>query len=120
MTVETNATGAYGEQLAANHLEALGYRVLARNWRSPRGELDLVALDPRGELAFVEVKTRRGYGFGHPLEAVNALKLVRLRVLAGEWLAANPHQGNVRIDAIAVTLEESGEPRIEHLKAVWE
>ena len=54
----TQALGRYGEELAAQHLIAAGMAVLARNWRCAQGELDLVARDVDGTIAFVEVKTR--------------------------------------------------------------
>src|SRR5690606_42139047 len=67
-----------------------GYEILDRNWRCREGEIDIVARDPRSDaIAFVEVKTRSGTGFGHPSEAVGAVKLERLRRLAGRWLSAH-------------------------------
>ena len=76
-----DALGAYGERVAAAHLVAAGMTVLDRNWRCPIGEIDIVARD--GDVLVVcEVKTRRGDGFGHPLEAVTARKAARLRRLA--------------------------------------
>ncbi len=61
--------GRWGEGVAATHLEAHGYTILARNWRCAAGEIDLVARD--GEtLVFVEVKTRRGRAYGAPEEAL--------------------------------------------------
>lgn len=56
--------GALGEQLAADHLCALGLRIVARNWRCRYGELDLIAQDGDSTVVFVEVKTRTGDGFG--------------------------------------------------------
>ena len=61
--------GDRGEQLAADHLVRAGWTVLHRNFRLGKKEIDLVAR--RGEVvAFVEVKTRGGRGYGHPLEAI--------------------------------------------------
>nr|NLD41826.1 YraN family protein [Actinomycetales bacterium] len=118
MTVRSQAVGEYGERLAARHLEESGYRLLARNWRCPGGELDIVAVDPHGTLAIVEVKTRRGLAYGHPFEAITPVKLARLRRLAGAWLAERPHRGEVRLDVVAVTLVPRGAPRLEHLAGV--
>ena len=64
-----DALGRYGEDLAAEHLRRQGLTVLARNWRCARGELDIVARDGSA-LVICEVKTRRGTGYGHPVEAV--------------------------------------------------
>ncbi len=72
-----DAMRRYGEKVAAAHLVEAGWTLLDRNWRGTRGELDVVALD--GDvLVAVEVKTRRGTGFGHPAQAVTPAKLVRL------------------------------------------
>ena len=70
---ETHRAGAWGEQLAAQHLERLGYRILGCNVRfGPRRELDLVARAPAGDtLVFVEVKTRKHERFGRPFSAVD-------------------------------------------------
>jgi putative endonuclease len=115
-----DAVGRYGEKVAARHLEAAGFQVLDRNWRSSSGELDIVALDGT-ELVVVEVKTRRGDACGHPAEAVTALKLRRIRRLAGEWLAAHEvHPSGIRIDVVAVQVANRGAARVERLTAVLE
>lgn len=78
--------GRRGEDLAVAWAETRGWRVLARNWRGERGELDIVALD--GECVVVlEVKTRRTTALGGPVAAVTPQKVQRLRQLTGEWLA---------------------------------
>ena len=70
--------GRYGEEVAAEHLVAAGLTIVARNWRCREGEVDIVALD--GDvLVMCEVKTRRGVGFGTPLDAVTPAKAARLR-----------------------------------------
>ncbi|GMA26495.1 UPF0102 protein [Luteimicrobium album] len=114
-----DAVGRYGEKVAARHVEGRGWRVVDRNWRGPGGELDLVAFD--GDvLVVVEVKTRRGLGFGHPAEAVTPVKLARLRRLTAGWLTAHPEvrYRSVRIDVVAVQLPRAGAARIEHLEDV--
>ncbi len=117
-------TGAEGEQLAAAHLERLGWTVVDRNWRSGRlGELDVVALQPGpgrlGTLVFCEVKTRRGLGYGDPLEAITYAKLGRLQALAGQWLAGHEVRcDRIRIDAIGVLLLDGAAPVITHLQGV--
>lgn len=112
-------TGRLGEDLAARWAVEQGWRVVDRNWRHGRsGELDLVALDG-DELVAVEVKTRRGHGYGHPAEAVTSAKVARLRLLTAAWLATHElRPGSVRIDVLAVTLPPGGDPRIEHLRVV--
>lgn len=111
--------GRRGEALAADYLAEGGMQVLERNWRCDQGEIDLVARDGE-ELVFVEVKTRSGLGFGHPLEAITVTKLARLRRLAAAWCAAHPGaNGLVRIDAVAVVAPAFGAVAIEHLKRVF-
>lgn len=109
--------GRAGEERAARHLVRLGYAVLDRNWRCAAGELDIVAIDGR-DLVVVEVKTRRGIGFGHPLEAVDARKRTRLWRLAVAWAAAHPDSArgrDIRLDAIAVIGPDPGVGKVEHV-----
>lgn len=80
-----NTLGRKGEELAAAYLERNGYRILARNWRCPRGEIDIIARDGN-ELVFVEVKTRRSPHFGPPAGAVDTAKQERLRLLARHYI----------------------------------
>lgn len=112
--------GALGEQLAVEHLISLGWRILARNWRCRWGELDVIADDPAaGAVVFVEVKTRRGDGFGGVAQAVTPDKVRRLRRLAGLWLMEQsgswPH---IRIDVIGVRAVPRAEPEISHVVGV--
>jgi putative endonuclease len=82
------ARGTEGEQLAAEWYAARGYRIVARNWRCPEGELDLVAARS-GELVFCEVKARTTARYGVPAEAVTLAKQRRVRVLAARFLDAH-------------------------------
>ena len=68
--MDTTTIGRQGEEAAAVFLERAGYDILARNFRTPRGEIDIVASKGR-MLAFVEVKTRRTQRFGRPAAAVD-------------------------------------------------
>ena len=110
--------GAYGESLAAAHLEAEGYLVIDRNWRCRDGEVDLVARLGR-TLVFVEVRTRRSSGFGHPVESITAEKLARMRRVALAWRAAHPEAiGASRLDVIAIRCGEVGPSELTHLIGV--
>jgi putative endonuclease len=117
--------GALGERIAADHLERRGYRIVARNFRTRHGELDLVAADERA-LVFCEVKTRVAGGRSGPasaLEAIGPNKRKQVRALATQWLADTldrPHRPNVRFDAIGVTLSASGQLlALEHLEGAF-
>lgn len=115
----TTELGSRGEHIAAVYLTDSGLRVLDRNWRCREGELDIVARDGDA-LVFCEVKTRRGVGFGHPVEAVTPRKQRRLRVLAQRWLAAHDeHAPDLRFDVIGVLVRPAGLPQVSHLRAAF-
>lgn len=108
--------GEWGEKVAAIHLEAKGYEIVARNWRCARGEIDIVAR--AGEvLVFVEVKTRRGREMGTPEEGVTARKASRLLDLARHYLYENDlDEVAWRVDMVAVELDDGGKLlRCEHV-----
>jgi putative endonuclease len=110
--------GKYGEDLSAKYLQDRGYQIIERNWRCNLGEIDLIAKEGN-RIIFVEVKTRNGSGYGHPFEAITALKVSRMRKLAAQWCAENKSAGSkVRLDAIAVLIQ-NGKVAIEHLKQVF-
>ncbi len=115
--------GATGEQLAAEHLERLGYRIVERNFRTRWGELDIVAFDGR-TLAFCEVKARRiGGRAGAPLEAVAAGKRAQVRKMAGRWLVERrerPYAEVLRFDAIGVSFDAAGRlVSLEHVEGAF-
>jgi putative endonuclease len=117
---DRRSLGEVGESLAARYLTQRGARVLERNWRCVEGELDLVVVEPDGVIAAVEVKTRRGLGFGDPLEAVTAVKQQRLRRLLGQWLREHAHDGaaGVRIDVVGVLIQPGRPVRLRHVTGV--
>lgn len=116
----TAALGRYGEDLAAEHLQAAGMTVVARNWRCPEGELDLVLRDADGTLVFCEVKTRAGTGFGAPAEAVGRVKARKLRVLACRYLLEHPSGGaELRFDVVSIVRRRGHAPRVTHLRAAF-
>jgi len=82
----SRALGARAEDTAAAELERLGYRIVARNVTAKGGELDVVALDGK-TLCFVEVRARKNARFGGAEETVGALKQLRVRKAAAQFLA---------------------------------
>src|SRR5215208_175661 len=113
--------GRLGEQLAGEHFERLGYRVLARNHRTRWGELDLVVTD--GEtLVFCEVKTRR-LGSGTPWDNLHEHKRGQVRRMAAAFLAEvtdRPWFADLRFDAVGVTLDaDDGLVRLDHVQAAF-
>lgn len=110
--------GRQGEQLAAEYLEQIGFRVLDRNYRCAEGEIDIVAAEHR-TLVACEVKTRSGVRYGTPLEAVTWRKLKRLRLLAVRWVVAHGVIfDSLRVDVVGVLKSPDGEFTIEHLRGV--
>lgn len=98
--------GRVGEELARHHLEARGYRVVARNYRCRWGEIDLVARDG-DEWVFVEVRARRSDTYGGPEESVTEGKARRLILAAQDFLAQCDEAGGEpewRIDLVAIRL----------------
>jgi putative endonuclease len=116
-TLTRNQLGALGEQLAVEHLSALGLRIVARNWRCRYGELDVIAAGPDRTVVFVEVKTRTGDGFGGWEYAVTPVKVRRIRRLAGIWLAGQDQSwAAIRIDVIGIRIGRQRTPEITHLR----
>jgi putative endonuclease len=111
--------GDRGEEIAARHLEVQGWTILHRNFRVGHREIDLVVR--RDEVvAFVEVKTRAGLGYGHPLEAVTRRKRREIQLVASTWLDRHGHPSDLyRFDAIAVLLPAGGPPVVEHVEDAW-
>jgi putative endonuclease len=120
--------GARGEELAARHLEARGYQVVERNFRTRYGELDVVARAGRF-LVFCEVKTRivraePGEDVLGPFAAIGARKQRQVRAMAREWLTQGrlegPRPPELRFDAIGVSFDAHGRLlALEHLEAAF-
>jgi putative endonuclease len=114
VTEARQSLGKLGEELAARHLVERGFTILARNHRTPVGELDIVARDRR-HLLFVEVKTRRGTAFGVPAEAVGARKQRQI-LRAAQWYLTSRcfPELQPRFDVVAVIVGQ-GTPAISHI-----
>ena len=112
------ALGAFGEAAATAHLIRQGYTIVARGWRCPGGEIDIVA--QQGDaLAFVEVRTKRGITHGTPEESITPSKQARLVALAHTYLNAHDIDSDSvwRIDVIAVVVDSAGRiARLTHIE----
>lgn len=110
-----DSVGPRGEKLAARTLKRAGCRILARNYRCPAGEADLIALD--GEtVVFAEVKTRRSDAWADPADAVDERKRQHYRRIARYYLSCVRQRREVRFDVISIVLPDDGEPRITHVR----
>lgn len=95
--------GQEGEDRAAKYLVNRGYKILERNYRTRVGEIDLIALD-RGEVVFVEVKTRTSNAYGAPELAVNPQKQRRMiKAALGYIKYKKLHQVPCRFDVVAIS-----------------
>jgi putative endonuclease len=114
MTEARQTLGKLGEELACAALEARGYLVLERRYRTRAGEIDVVARN--GEtLVFVEVKARQDRSFGDPSEAVTLRKQQRLVLMATEYLHHHRLENSpCRFDVVSVVAGE-GDPAVEVL-----
>jgi putative endonuclease len=105
MPHERQRLGAEGERAAEQFLRRQRYVILARNYRCPFGEVDLVALDGR-TLAFVEVKTRRGPSAWSPFEAVDTRKQRQIARAAQHFVVTHRLENrDARFDVVAVWRE---------------
>ena len=111
--------GSGGEAIAWRHLESAGYRLLAKNFRSRFGEIDLV-VERAGVIVFVEVRSRRGDRFGTALESVDPRKQRQIGRMAIEFLARKRlFDRSARFDVVAIEWQDGG-PRIDHLENAFE
>ena len=114
--------GVRGEDLAVAELQRQGMEIVARNWRCPLGEIDIVAVETlprRRTLVFCEVKCRTGLGYGAPLESITHAKLRKLRQLTAQWLATEQVRADaIRIDAIGVVLLPGLVPELTHVQGI--
>lgn len=120
---ERIACGKFGEGKARAYLKGCGYAIVEANYRCREGEIDIVARD--GEcVVFVEVKTRKGYQYGLPCEAVDVRKRGKLILAAQKYLVDNKIESAVRFDVIEVMCETKGGcyrlTHLNHIKNAFE
>lgn len=120
MTANRTQFGKGGEDLAVSHLKRKGYKIIDRNFRTPRGEIDIVARH-RDTLVFVEVKTRRSLKFGNPKGAITPAKRRKISLVALEYLLKT--RGTTRIKARfdVVTIQQTADrPMVEVIANAFE
>jgi len=113
--------GRRGEEIAAEHFERLGYEVLARNYRTRLGEIDLVAVEG-DTLVFAEVKTCRA-GRGRPWDNLHGGKRAQVRRLSSIWLndqTERPYCRDLRFDAVGIVVDGAGAlVSLDHLEGAF-
>lgn len=120
--IKARDDGIRAERAAAQHLAAGGFAILEKNLRVGRYEIDLLVSDGP-VVVVVEVRARGPRALVRALDTIDARKRARLR-LAGKWLwrdrfAEDPRYERLRFDCVAVTFDESGVTRIEHVRAAF-
>lgn len=104
------AKGRYGERVAASYLRSLGYKILTRNYRSRKGEIDLVCRDGK-TLVFIEVKTRSDHATERPARAVGKDQKRRIIRAAHAYVSGlSVGRPPVRFDIVEVKLPDQGTP----------
>ncbi len=109
------ARGRRAEDAAAEYLQTIGWRVLARNWRDRRGELDIVAVDG-DSLVIVEVRSRSSARFGTAAESVDARKRARLVATGGRCVHQLEWKGPWRIDVVTFDPAAAGSTQLQHVR----
>lgn len=109
--------GKYGEDISVKYLEENNYKILERNFNSYYGEIDIIAKE-KNEIIFIEVKSRRNFKYGRPIEAVNNIKIKHIKNTAMYYLVKTKSENaNIRFDVIEVYISKK-ETIIKHFKQV--
>jgi len=113
------AIGSDGEDLAVRYLTKKGYRIIARNFKTPLGEIDIIAKDG-DTLVFLEVKARTSGSFGYPFEAVNDHKRRKIKNVALLFLKRMKEEPCARFDVLSISFAGDGKKEITHIKDAFE
>jgi putative endonuclease len=123
LSTDSQELGKWGEELAAEFLVDQGYMIIARNVRTPYGELDLIAqFSPEHNpnditTIFIEVKTRSSRSYGYPEESITASKREHLISAARHYLQEHPEfDRDWRLDVIAIERYRDKKPSIRHFE----
>ncbi|WKD85284.1 hypothetical protein KCTC32516_00624 [Polaribacter huanghezhanensis] len=111
---EHNELGIKGEQLAVDYLLQNNYKIIARNYRFLKAEVDIIT-QKENILAAVEVKTRSSIDFGNPQDFINPKKIKLLVSAMDNFVVENDLDVEVRFDIIAIVKQKNAF-EIEHLK----
>jgi putative endonuclease len=118
-SVNGQSLGQRGENVATKYLRTQGMKILLRNYRTPLGEIDIIARDGK-TLVFVEVKTR-AYDDPTPEEQVNLFKQHQLTKAGRQFLTRyGSKPPPARFDVIAIVWPKGREPQIRHTPHAFE
>ncbi|OAV42807.1 YraN family protein [Lewinella sp. 4G2] len=112
---DSQQTGQLGEAIAEGYLHQRGFTIVESSYRYRRAEIDLIALKDE-TYYFIEVKTRRGLGHGHPTVAFTDAKKKLLAKAAAHFMYTANHEGAFRFDVISIVLHPNGQYDLEHLE----
>lgn len=111
--------GSESEKAAAEFLKKQGYKIVARNYRTRAGEIDIIARDKEA-IAFIEVKSRNSKHYGHPKWAVTKKKQYKISMVALSYLkSTRQNDAKARFDVVSI-LNTGNHPRIELIKNAFE
>lgn len=117
-----NIVGAWGESVAAEYLRKKHYKLIATNYKTRFGEIDLIVSNNK-YLVFVEVKLRKSDSFANAFEYVDQYKQNRLHITAEIYLSANSSALQPRFDVIEIYAPEgtlTKKPKINHIEDAFE
>jgi putative endonuclease len=111
--------GEQGEALAVHRLKKAGYKIIETNYRTRRGEIDIIAKD-KDTIVFVEVKSRRSVNFGNPKQAVTLRKQKKISMVALYYLkTTGQSSAKARFDVVTV-ISSQDKPQVEIIKNAFE
>lgn len=110
--------GVDGEFIASQYLETKDYHIIAKNFHSRFGEIDIIATHGK-TLVFVEVKLRSSWAFGSPFESITNKKIEKMKKTAYYFMTLkNMNKVNFRFDAVGIDIDKSGGRKIEHIENI--
>jgi putative endonuclease len=110
--------GIKGEEIAVKFLKKIGYQIISRNYKTPIGEIDIIAKDG-DTVVFVEVKTRESITYGRPFESVNRFKKKKINNVALLYLKKFRETPPARFDVVSICFV-NGKPHCELIKDAFE
>jgi len=112
---ESHNLGRKGEDLAVDYLKKAGYKILHRNWKAGKLEIDIIA-ENKDFIVFIEVKTRSDDYQEHPLSAINREKQRSLIFAANNFIQWNNIDNESRFDVITVIIKRDNTNQVEHIE----